>query len=279
MTTFLARLRQDKRALCSVSFLLLLVLGVILGGLFAPDPFEQNLFATLKPPLFRSETGQLHLLGTDQLGRDLFARVLFGARMSLGIGVSAVLIAAALGTTLGLVAGYFGGFVDSLVTGLTETVLTLPFIVLAIAIIGALGSSSTVVVLSLGLTAWVSFAKLVRGKVFELRNEEYVLSAMALGASSQRTLFRHIFPNVLPLVVVDATLQLGALILAEAGLSFLGLGIQPPTPTWGGILSEGQVFVAVAWWIPTFPGLFLLLTALSVNFLGDFSRDLLSREP
>jgi peptide/nickel transport system permease protein len=268
---------RDKRALVSATFLLLLLIAVAAGGFFARDPFQQDLFATLKPPLFRSEAGQLYLLGTDQLGRDLLSRLLYGARISLGIGGAAVLIAAVLGTTLGLLAGYFGGLIDALITGLTETILALPFIVLAIAVIGALGSNLSVVVLTLGLTGWVSFAKLVRGRVLELRQEEYVLSAVALGGSDSRALFKHILPNVFPLIIVDATLQLGALILAEAGLSFLGLGIQPPTPTWGGILSEGQAFVAVAWWIPTFPGLLLLLTSLSVNFLGDFSRDLLAR--
>lgn len=271
------RLRRDPRALLSAGFLLLLGVGVLTGGLLARDPFAQDLFATLKPPLFRSETGGLYLLGTDQLGRDLFARLLYGARVSLLIGVAAVLIAAVVGTTLGLLAGYYGGLVDALVTGLTETVLALPFIVLAIAVIGALGSSLEVVVLTLGLTGWVSFARLVRGRTLELREEEFVLAAASLGGTGARALFKHILPNVVPLILADATLQLGTLILAEAGLSFLGLGIQPPTPTWGGILSEGQTFVTVAWWIPTFPGLLLLLTTLSVNFLGDFLRDALDR--
>ena len=277
MRRFFEGLVKDKRALLAAGFLAFVVLAALAAPLYPHGPLEQDLFATLKPPLFVSDAGRLHLLGTDQLGRDLLARLLYGARVSLLIGGSAVLIAALLGTSLGLVAGYFGGGVDAVITGLTETVLALPFIILAIAVIAALGSSPLVVVLTLGLTAWVSFAKLVRGKVFELRHEEYVLSALALGGSDARAMFRHVLPNVMPLVIVDGTLQLGTLILAEAGLSFLGLGIQPPTPTWGGILSEGQTFVAVAWWLPTLPGVLLLATVLSINFLGDFLRDALAR--
>lgn len=278
MPRFFQKLASDKRALISIVFLLILFLAALAAPLFTRDPVEQNLFATLRPPLYTTDKGAVYLFGTDQLGRDLFARLLYGARISLLVGFSAVLLAAALGTTLGLMAGYFGGTMDAVITGMTETILALPFIVLAIAIIGALGSSLTVVILTLGLTAWVTFAKLVRGKVFELRQEDYVQAALALGGSNRRAMFRHILPNVLPLILVDGTLQLGILILAEAGLSFLGLGVQPPTPTWGGILSEGQVFVTVAWWIPTLPGILLLVTILSINFLGDFLRDLLARE-
>ena len=273
----LRRLVRQPRALVSAVFLAVVVAAALGAPLFARDPYAQDLFATLKPPFFASGT-EVYLFGTDQLGRDLFSRLLYGARVSLLIGGGAVLIAAVLGTSLGLLAGYFGGVVDTVITGVTETILVLPFIILAIAVIAALGSSPLVVVLTLGLTAWVSFAKLVRGKVFELKDEDYVQAALALGGSSRRAMFRHILPNVAPLVIVDGTLQLGTLILAEAGLSFLGLGVQPPTPTWGGILSEGQTFVAVAWWIPTLPGLSLLLTVLSVNFLGDFFRDVLARE-
>jgi peptide/nickel transport system permease protein len=154
--------------------------------------------------------------------------------------------------------------------------MALPFVLLAIAIVAAVGPSLPVLILTLGLTGWVSFAKLVRGRVLELREEDYVQAAVSLGASTRRVLLRHVLPNVAPLLLVDGTLQLGTLILAEAGLSFLGLGIQPPTPSWGGILSEGQIFIAVAWWIPTLPGVALLLTILSVNLLGDALRDALS---
>ena len=177
----LRNLAKQPRALASTIFLVIIGVAALGAPLFVRDPYTQDLFATLKPPLFENDAGETYLFGTDQLGRDLFARLLYGARVSLMIGGSAVLIAAAVGTSLGLLAGYYGGVVDTVITGVTETILTLPFIILAIAIIAALGSSPLVVVLTLGLTAWVSFAKLVRAKVFELKDENYVLAAPRLG--------------------------------------------------------------------------------------------------
>lgn len=264
---------RTPTALFSFVLLALVVLIAITYPLWYPiSPFTQNLLGSLRPPMTESSTG-LHLLGTDQLGRDLMARVLLGARISLLVGGVALLISLVFGTLVGLLAGYFGGWVDAVITGATETVMALPFIVLAIAVIGALGSSTMVVILTLGLTSWVGYAKLVRARVLELREEDYVVAAFALGQRTNRVLWKHVLPNALPLIIVESTLLLGTLILAEAGLSFLGLGIQPPTPTWGGILSEGQMYVAVAPWIAVFPGVFLLLTVLATNFLGDFLRD------
>ena len=167
-------------------------------------------------------------LGTDELGRDLAARLLHGLRASIAVGAAALAIAVTVGTLLGLLAGYFGGWVDAVVTGVTETLMTLPFILMAIAVIGAVGASTTVLILTLGLTGWVSFAKLVRAKTFELRGEDFVQAAHALGVRTPGTLARHVLPNVAPLLLVDGTLQFGALVLAEAGLSFLGLGVPPP---------------------------------------------------
>ena len=259
---------------------LVLLVPLLLAALLAPayprSPTDQDLRATLRPPGHVTEAGVRYPLGTDQLGRDLAARVLHGARTSIAVGGLALLLALTIGTVMGLLAGYFGGVVDSVVTGLTETLMALPFILLAIAIIAAVGASATVVILTLGLTGWVSFAKLVRAKTLELRDEEFVQAARALGARTPRTLRRHILPNVAPLLLVDGTLQFGALVLAEAGLSFLGLGIRPPTPTLGGILAEGQVFLAVAWWISTVPGLVLLTMVLAINVLGDTLRDALA---
>ncbi len=264
---------RTPTALFSFVLLALIALVAITYPLWYPiSPLAQNLLGSLSPPMTETSTG-MHLLGTDQLGRDLMARVLLGARISLLVGGVALLISLVFGTLVGLLAGYFGGWVDAVITGATETVMALPFIVLAIAVIGALGSSTTVVILTLGLTSWVGYAKLVRARVLELREEDYVVAAFALGQRTDRVLWRHVLPNALPLIIVESTLLLGTLILAEAGLSFLGLGIQPPTPTWGGILSEGQMYVAVAPWIAVFPGVFLLLTVLATNFLGDFLRD------
>ena len=264
---------RSPQALISAIFLALVALVALTYPWWYPiSPLSQDLLGTLRPPMTETGSG-MHLLGTDQLGRDLMARVLLGARISLLVGGVALLISLVFGTLVGLLAGYFGGWVDAVITGATETVMALPFIVLAIAVIGALGSSTLVVILTLGLTSWVGYAKLVRARVLELREEDYVVAAFALGQRTDRGLWRHVLPNALPLIIVESTLLLGTLILAEAGLSFLGLGIQPPTPTWGGILSEGQMYVAVAPWIAVFPGVFLLLTVLATNFLGDFLRD------
>lgn len=256
---------------------LVVLIPILVAALAAPlyprSPTDQDLRATLAPPGTVSASGTFYPLGTDELGRDLASRLLHGTRASVAVGAMALAIALTVGTLLGLLAGYFGGWVDALVTGLTETLMTLPFILLAIAVIAAVGASTTVLILTLGLTGWVSFAKLVRAKTFELRSEEFVQAAHALGVRSAGTLGRHVLPNVMPLLLVDGTLQFGALVLAEAGLSFLGLGVPPPTPTLGGVLAGGQVFLAVAWWISTFPGLLLLTLVLAVNVLGDTLRD------
>lgn len=274
----LLRALRRPRVFGSVLVLTLVAVAALGASLYPLAPTAQDLMATLKPPGFRAPDGTLHPLGTDQLGRDLLSRLLMGARVSLTVGLASLALALVIGVALGLLAGFFGGALDAVITGVTETLMALPFVLLAIAIVAAVGPSLTVLVLTLGLTGWVSFAKLVRGRVFELREEEYVRAAQALGAPTRRVLLRHVLPNVAPLLLVDGTLQLGTLILAEAGLSFLGLGVQPPTPSWGGILSEGQVFIAVAWWIPTLPGVVLLATILSVNLLGDALRDVFSPE-
>ncbi len=267
---------RQPRTRGALALLLPLLLAAAFAPLYPRSPTDQDLRATLRPPGHVTEAGVRYPLGTDQLGRDLAARVVHGARTSMLVGAAALVLALTVGTVLGLLAGYFGGVVDSVVTGLTETLMALPFILLAIAIIAAVGATPTVVVLTLGLTGWVSFAKLVRAKTLELRDEDFVQASRALGARAPRTLGRHVLPNVVPLLLVDGTLQFGALVLAEAGLSFLGLGIRPPTPTLGGILAEGQVFLAVAWWISTVPGLVLLTMVLAINVLGDTLRDALA---
>lgn len=269
---------RKPRTRVALAVLLPIVVAALAAPLYPRTPTAQDLRSTLRPPGTVSAAGVAYPLGTDQLGRDLAARLLHGTRTSLWVGAAALAIAITVGTTLGLLAGYFGGAIDSVVTGLTETLMTLPFILLAIAIIAAVGASTTVVVLTLGLTGWVSFAKLVRAKTLELRDEDFVQAARALGARHGRALGRHVLPNVAPLLLVDGTLQFGALVLAEAGLSFLGLGIRPPTPTLGGILAEGQVFLAVAWWISTLPGVVLLVLVLAINLLGDTLRDAMAPE-
>ena len=269
----LRRWLRRSRTRWALAVLIPILVAALAAPLYPRSPTDQDLRATLAPPGTVSAAGTFYPLGTDELGRDLASRLLHGTRASVAVGAMALAIALTGGTLLGLLAGYFGGWVDALVTGLTETLMTLPFILLAIAVIAAVGASTTVLILTLGLTGWVSFAKLVRAKTFELRSEEFVQAAHALGVRSAGTLGRHVLPNVMPLLLVDGTLQFGALVLAEAGLSFLGLGVPPPTPTLGGVLAGGQVFLAVAWWISTFPGLLLLTLVLAVNVLGDTLRD------
>lgn len=262
------------RTLFAVVFLLMLLTVALAAPLLPLDPNTQDLFGRLQPPGSQSLTGHTtHWLGTDQLGRDLLARVINGARVSLLVGVLSVLLAASIGTVLGLVSGYYGGWIDTAVMTVAEALLSLPFIVLAIAVIGVVGPGLWNIVLVLGLTGWVTFAKLVRGRVMEIREETFIDAARILGGSPVRILFRHVLPNVMSLVLADGALQIGQMILAEASLSFLGLGIQPPTPSWGGILAEGKQYIYLAWWVTTMPGLFLMGTIVSVNFLADFLRD------
>ena len=269
----LAQWLARPRSRGALAILVPLALAALLAPLYPRSPTQQDLRATLSPPGTVTEAGVVYPLGTDELGRDLAARLLHGLRASIAVGAAALAIAVTVGTLLGLLAGYFGGWVDAVVTGVTETLMTLPFILLAIAVIAAVGASTQVLILTLGLTGWVSFAKLVRAKTFELRSEDFVQAAHALGVRTPGTLARHVLPNVAPLLLVDGTLQFGALVLAEAGLSFLGLGVPPPAPTLGGILAGGQVFLAVAWWISTLPGLVLLALVLAINVLGDTLRD------
>ncbi len=270
------RWARRPRTIGALAVLIPILVAALAAPLYPRSPTAQDLRATFSPPGTTTPAGTTYPLGTDELGRDLAARLLHGVRASVTVGVAALAIAIGIGTLLGLLAGYYGGWVDAVVTALTETLMTLPFILLAIAVIGAIGASTTVLILTLGMTGWVSFAKLVRAKTFELRSEEFVAAAHALGVGSAGTLGRHVLPNVAPLLLVDGTLQFGALVLAEAGLSFLGLGVPPPTATLGGILAGGQVFLAVAWWISTLPGLVLLAMVLAINVLGDTLRDAIS---
>jgi peptide/nickel transport system permease protein len=271
-SSFWRLLWQAGRSRFALVFLGLLFLAALSAPLLPLDPLHQDLFGRLQPP--GSLTGgTLRLLGTDQLGRDLLARLLYGARISLLIGSLSVSLAAVLGSLLGLVAGYFGGWADTVIMTAADALLALPFIVLAIAVIGVVGPGLWNIILVLGGTGWVTFAKLVRGRVMELREETFIDAVRVLGGSPARIILRHLLPNVAPLILVDGALQIGQMILSEASLSFLGLGVQPPTPTWGGMLAEGKLYIYLAWWITVLPGLFLMGTVLSVNFLSDHLRD------
>ena len=248
-----------------------LVLAAALAPVIAPfDPVrDADLNNYLRPP------GAPFLLGTDTFGRDVFSRMIYGARISLGVGIAVQASALAIGVTLGLLAGFFGGRVDQLIMRLTEVVFAFPGLLFAIAIMAVIGPSLYNVFLALGLVSWTSLSRVVRGQVLSLKEQEYVEAARAVGASNARIIARHILPNTLATVTVLVTLGIGGAILAEAGLSFLGLGAQPPEPSWGSMLSAGRDYLLQAPWLSLYPGLAIFLTVMGFNLLGDGIRDLL----
>jgi peptide/nickel transport system permease protein len=246
------------------------VLAAIVGPALAPfDPADQALALRLAGP-----TGP-HPFGLDELGRDILARVLAGARISLLVGLIVVSVSATLGIVFGAVAGYFGGRVDEVISRVIDILLAFPGLLLAIALVAVLGPSLVNVILALSLIGWVGYARLVRGQVLRAREFEFVQAARALGATTPRILARHVIPTTLPAVTVQATLGMGAAILAEAALSFLGLGVQPPTPSWGTMLSGGRAHLLDAPHLTIFPGLAIAILVLGFNFLGDGLRDVL----
>ncbi len=259
-------------------FGLVVIVAVLAAAVFAPlltrfDPLEQDIAQRLKPPGGTNERGQIHWLGTDHLGRDILARILFGSRIALLVGFSAVAIAGTLGLVIGLVAGYFGGRTDDALMRIADIQLAFPFILLAIAVVGVLGPSLRNIIAVIGISGWVVYARIVRGEVLSLREREFVQAAVAMGSDHRRVILRHIVPNAFTPWLVIATLDMARVIIVESALSFLGLGVQPPTPTWGGMLADGRSYLSTAWWLATFPGLAILLTVLGINLLGDGLRD------
>jgi peptide/nickel transport system permease protein len=272
----LRRLVRRRTAL----FGMLVVLGVLLAAAFAPlvapfDPLEQDIGQRLREPGWQDAQGRVHPLGTDHLGRDILSRIVFGSRIALVVGLAAVVISGLLGMLIGLLAGYFGGRVDDFLMRLADIQLAFPFILLAIAVIGVLGPSLRNIIIVIGVSSWVVYARVVRGEVLSIREREYVQAAIALGSQHWRVLRHHVLPNTLTPWLVVATLDMARVIVIESALSFLGLGVQPPTPTWGGMLADGRVYLSTAWWLATFPGLAILITVLGINLFGDGLRDTL----
>jgi peptide/nickel transport system permease protein len=255
-----------------------LVLALLQAALLAPllSPFDP--IAIDVGPAF-ADPGFPHLMGTDKFGRDVLSRVLYGARISLSIGFVAVSISATVGTTLGAIAGYMGGRSDRLIMWFTDMLLSLPSLVVLLAIIGIFRLSDEaglfVIVVILGLTGWMGVARIVRSQVLSLKEQDFIQACRALGLPPWRIVFKHLIPNALAPVIVHASLAIGSTILAEASLSFLGIGVSPPTPTWGNIIREGKDFLRTAWWITLFPGVLIALSVMSFNLLGDGLRDAL----
>jgi len=246
----------------------------ILTAIFAPfiatqDPLMQDLTNRFQPPSLE------HPFGTDHLGRDIFSRVVYGSRISLMMGITVTLILFTIGTTLGLIAGFFGGAVDEIIMRITDIIMAFPSLILAIAVAAALGPSLLNTMIAIAIVGWPRYARLARANCMQVKNELYIEAARAIGVSNLRLIFSHIFPMIISPLIVQATINLGGVILLAAGLGFLGLGAQPPTPEWGLMVSEGRRFISRQWWISGFPGLAILLVALGFNLLGDALRDIL----
>ena len=271
------RLRRDRVAMISLVVIVLIVLMAVFAPLFAlwtGHPVNTQYRETGLTPegLPKAPSGQF-LLGTDDLGRDILVRIAYGARISLLVGVVATALTVAIGVVVGLSAGFLGGLVDTILARLVDVVLSVPFLLVAIALVSITGASLTVTVLVIGFFSWASVARIVRGQVLSLREREFVEAARSLGSSDRRIMFVDILPNVLAPVIVYASLLVPVVIVVEATLSFLGLGLPPPTADWGGMISEAQNYYTTAWWFVVFPGAALLVTTLAFNLFGDGVRD------
>jgi ABC-type dipeptide/oligopeptide/nickel transport system permease subunit len=264
------QLRRNRAAMIGLTILVLEIIIALAAPLIAPfDPLDQNPRAALQAP------SREHWMGTDDTGRDLLSRVIWGARISLRVGIISVLIGGGIGIALGIIAGFRGGWIDNIIMRFVDLLLAFPGILLALGIIAILGPGLSNVMLAVGISSIPSYTRVARGSTLSLRERDYVTSARSIGAKDGRIMLRYILPNVLPPLVVLATLGIAGAILTAAGLSFIGLGAVPPTPEWGAILTLGRKYINQAWWYTTFPGLAIMITVLGINMLGDALRDAL----
>lgn len=264
------RLRKNKLALVGLGIIIVLILIAIFADFIAPYSFdEQNLQATLQFPSSK------HIFGTDEFGRDIFSRIVFGSRISFQVGFIAVSIAVILGGILGAMAGYYGGIIDNIIMRAMDMLLAIPQILLAIAIVAALGPGLVNLMIAVGISSIPGYARIVRASVLSIKDQEFVEAARAAGSSNTRIIFKHIIPNVMAPIIVQATLGVALAILTAAGLSFIGLGISPPTPEWGSMLSGGRGYIRDYWYMTLFPGLAIVITIFGLNVLGDGLRDAL----
>ncbi len=270
MRDVLLRLRRNRLAMVGLAIVLVLVFVAVFADFIAPYGYaKQNIRATLQPPSLQ------HLCGTDQFGRDVFSRIIYGSRISLQVGFIAVSIAMVIGGFLGALSGYYGGKLDNLIMRAMDILLSIPQILLAIAIAASLGPGLFNLMIAVGISSIPGYARIVRGSVLSIRNQEFVEAAKAMGSGDLRIILRHILPNCMAPVIVQATLGVAFAILTAAGLSFIGLGIQPPSPEWGAMLSGGRVYIRDQSYLTFFPGLAIMVTILALNFLGDGLRDAL----
>jgi ABC-type dipeptide/oligopeptide/nickel transport system permease subunit len=265
------RLRRHPSAMVGGTIFVFMALVAVFAGWLAPyHPYEGY---TVRDSL--TEPGARFLLGTDDVGRDILSRIIYGSRVSLTVGIVVQVISITIGTTLGLISGYFGRKVDDVISAVTTVMMAFPSLLFAIVVMAVIGPSIFNVFIALGLVTWPAVSRLVRGEVLSLKEREFILAAHTIGAPNLRTMLRHILPNCAGPIIVVATLGMASAILAEASLSFLGLGVQPPTPSWGSMLAQGRDFIHQAWWMTTFPGAAIFVTILGLNLLGDGLRDAL----
>lgn len=272
-----ARFRRNKLAMAGLVMIATVILAAVFAGQIAPyDPITYSMWSS-REAVRLSPPSSAYLMGSDLLGRDIFSRVLFGARISLQIGIFATVVTLAIGVPLGAVAGYKGGWADDLISWLVNVIFAFPFMLFVLAIIAVFKNPSlSLVYLAIGVVNWVQVCRVTRGQFISLRSREFVEAARSLGLPTTRIIFRHILPNALAPIIVQATLGMGSIIMIEAGLAYLGFGAQPPTPSWGLMISEGQKYLSQGyWWWSVFPGLAIMYTVLSFNFVGDGLRDAL----
>lgn len=268
------RLFHNRSTVAGGLIVALVVITALISLVWTPHPYqEQDLNRSLLPPFWMPGAQSGFPLGTDLNGRDLLSRVMVGAQTSLFVGIASVLVGGAIGLTLGLLAGYFGGWVESLIMRLVDIQLSLPGVLLAIAILAAIGKGLLNVVLVLGFVSWVQYARIVRGSTLAVKSQDYVLGARSIGARDGRIIWQHVFPNILPPMLVVATINVSSNILSEAALSYLGVGVNLSTVTWGGMLNEGKNLFELAWWNAAWPGLAILIVVFGINLLGDGLSD------
>lgn len=275
MRSFCTRFSRSHIAVFGLFLMAIVIIAALFGHWLMPfDPQAQGILYRLKPPMWEGKTG-LHILGTDALGRDILSRLVAGARVSLLVGVASVVIAGGIGVTFGLIAGYHDRSFGRLIMGLSDIQLAIPFLVLALAVAAVVGPSLWNIIIILGLTNWVQYARLVRAEVLVLREREFIQAAQALGISTPAILIRHLLPNVISSIIVISALMVAKMILFESSLSFLGLGVPPSIPTWGNMIAEGRNYVSHAWWVAAIPGIAIFLTVMGINLVSDRLRDLL----
>ncbi len=267
--------RRPSALAGGILLIVILVTSIGFPLVMHTDPLAQNLRQRFTPPVWQTGGTWQHPLGTDNLGRDILSRLLYGSRVSLIVGFSAVLVAELMGIVLGLVSGYYGGRLDTVIMRLADIFMAYPFMLLTISVIAVLGPSIFNLILVLGLSDWVTYARTIRGSVLSIKRKEFVEASRAIGTAHPVIIMRHVLPNVISPLIILGTLRVANIIIWESGLSYLGMGAPPPMPTWGRMLAEGRVYITDAWWLVTLPGLAIMITILSINLLGDGLRDAL----